>query len=33
MRLSFLSPSRCEQGTIASPLRRALDTVSDTEGR
>jgi hypothetical protein len=28
--LDFLSPSRCAEGTIASPLRRALDTVSDT---
>ena len=25
VRLSFLSPSRCERGTISSPLRRALD--------
>jgi hypothetical protein len=31
--LDFLSPSRCEAGTTASPLRRALDTVSDTETR
>jgi hypothetical protein len=31
--LSFLSPSRCEPATLASPLRRALDTVSDTDGR
>jgi hypothetical protein len=28
--LAFLSPSRCEPGTLASPLARALDTVSDT---
>jgi hypothetical protein len=27
---SFLSPSRCEPGTLASPLAHALDTVSDT---
>ncbi len=25
--LGFLSPSRCEQGTLESPLRRALDGV------
>jgi len=25
--LGFLSPSRCEPGTLASPLRRALDGV------
>jgi hypothetical protein len=31
--LDFLSPSRCAAGTTASPLRRALDTVSDTVGR
>jgi hypothetical protein len=31
--LSFLSPSRCEPATLASPLRRALDTVSDTDDR
>jgi len=31
--LDFLSPSRCAEGTTASPLRRALDTVSDTEVR
>jgi hypothetical protein len=28
--LEFLSPTRCEPGTLTSPLRRALDTVSDT---
>jgi hypothetical protein len=28
--LSFLSPSRCAPETVVSPLRRALDTVSDT---
>jgi hypothetical protein len=28
--LRFLSPSRCLPGTVTSPLRRALDTVSDT---
>jgi hypothetical protein len=33
MSLDFLSPSRCAEGTITSPLRRALDTVSDTEVR
>ena len=33
MSVSFLSPSRCAPGTLASPLRRALDTVSDTDGR
>ena len=33
MSRAFLSPSRCEPGTLASPLRRALDTVSDTDGR
>ena len=27
----FLSPSRCEVGTLTSPLLRALDTVSDTD--
>ncbi len=31
MSRAFLSPSRCEPGTLASPLRRALDTVSDTD--
>jgi len=31
--LDFLSPSRCAPGTTASPLRRALDTVSDTDVR
>ena len=31
--LRFLSPSRCEPGTTTSPLRRALDTVSDTDPR
>ena len=31
--LDFLSPSRCAPGTTTSPLRRALDTVSDTEVR
>jgi hypothetical protein len=31
--LDFLSPSRCEPGTTTSPLRRALDTVSDTDVR
>ena len=31
--LDFLSSSRCAEGTTASPLRRALDTVSDTEVR
>ena len=31
--LDFLSPSRCAEGTTSSPLRRALDTVSDTEVR
>jgi len=31
--LDFLSPSRCEPGTLDSPLRRALDTVSDTAPR
>jgi hypothetical protein len=31
--LDFLSPSRCAEGTLASPLRRALDTVSDTDFR
>jgi hypothetical protein len=31
--LDFLSPSRCAPGTTASPLRRALDTVSDTASR
>ena len=30
MSLSFLSPSRCAPGTLASPLTRTLDTVSDT---
>ena len=30
----FLSPARCEVGTLTSPLRRALlDTVSDTDSR
>ena len=33
MSRAFLSPSRCEPGTLTSPLRRALDTVSDTDGR
>jgi hypothetical protein len=28
--LAFLSPSRCEPGTLASPLARALDTVAGT---
>jgi hypothetical protein len=28
--LDFLSPSCCQPGTTTSPLRRALDTVSDT---
>lgn len=28
--MNFLSPSRCAPGTLTSPLRRALDTVSDT---
>ncbi len=28
--LRFLSPSRCAPETAVSPLRRALDTVSDT---
>jgi hypothetical protein len=32
-RLDFLSPSRCADGTTTSPLRRALDMVSDTEVR
>jgi len=27
--LSFLSPSRCADGTTTSPLRRVFDTVSD----
>ena len=31
--LGFLSPSRCEPGTLASPLARAIDTVSDTDSR
>jgi hypothetical protein len=31
--LDFLSPSRCAEGTTDSPLRRALDTVSDTDVR
>jgi hypothetical protein len=31
--LDFLSPSRCEPETVASPLARALDTVSDTAVR
>jgi hypothetical protein len=31
--LDFLSPSRCPKESLASPLRRALDTVSDTEVR
>jgi hypothetical protein len=31
--LDFLSPSRCAEGTTTSPLRRALDTVSDTDVR
>lgn len=31
--LDFLSPSRCPAGTTTSPLRRALDTVSDTASR
>lgn len=30
---AFLSPSRCAEGTTTSPLRRALDTVSDTFDR
>ena len=33
MSRAFLSPSRCADGTTTSPLRRALDTVSDTDGR
>ena len=34
MSRAFLSPSRCEPGTLTSPLRRALlDTVSDTDSR
>ena len=33
MSRAFLSPSRCAPGTTTSPLRRALDTVSDTVGR
>ena len=33
MSLAFLSPSRCADGTLTSPLRRALDTVSDTDVR
>ncbi len=38
MSRAFLSPTRCEPGTLTSPLRRALDRVSvdtgsDTEGR
>ncbi len=33
MSLDFLSPSRCAPGTVTSPLRRALDTVSDTAPR
>lgn len=33
MSRAFLSPSRCAEGTTTSPLRRALDTVSDTFGR
>jgi hypothetical protein len=28
--LDFLSPSRCAADTLSSPLRRALETVSDT---
>jgi hypothetical protein len=28
--LRFLSPSQCPPETVVSPLRRALDTVSDT---
>jgi hypothetical protein len=31
--LDFLSPSRCAEGTTASPLRRALDTASRNGGR
>jgi hypothetical protein len=31
--LDFLSPSRCQPGTTTSPIRRALDTVSDTDAR
>ena len=31
--LDFLSPSRCQPGTTTSPLRRALETVSDTGSR
>jgi hypothetical protein len=27
--LAFLSPSRCEEGTLASPLRRALEHADD----
>lgn len=33
MSLAFLSPSRCAEGTTASPLHRALNTVSDTDVR
>ena len=33
MTLSFLSPSRCVAGSTTSPLRRALDTVSDALDR
>jgi hypothetical protein len=31
--LEFLSPAACEPGRLASPLARALDTVSDTAPR
>ena len=31
--LRFLSPSQCPAETVMSPLRRALDTVSDTFDR
>ena len=33
MSRAFLSPARCAAGTLTSPLRRALDTVSDTVER
>jgi hypothetical protein len=31
--MKFLSPTRCAPETLSSPLRRALDTVSDTDVR
>lgn len=33
MSLAFLSPSRCEPETLASPLRRAFDAADETKVR